>query len=57
MEQVAHVEACRLCANFFVTGAEVEFVHLFQPLDGLEEQLQFARTELGNWHVQVSTLR
>ncbi|XP_011176783.1 zinc finger protein 93 [Zeugodacus cucurbitae] len=54
MEQVAHVEACRLCANFYVTGAEVEFVHLYQPLDGLEEQLQFVRTELGNWRLQIS---
>uniref|UniRef100_A0A034VVR2 Zinc finger protein 112 n=1 Tax=Bactrocera dorsalis TaxID=27457 RepID=A0A034VVR2_BACDO len=54
MEQVAHVEACRLCANFYVTGAEVEFVHLFQPLTGLEEQLQFTRTELSNWHLQIS---
>lgn len=54
MEQLAHVEACRLCANFYVTGAEVEFVHLFQPLAGLDEQLEFARTQLTNWQLQIS---
>ncbi|XP_067637114.1 uncharacterized protein [Eurosta solidaginis] len=53
MEQVAHVEACRLCANFYVTGAEVEFVHLFEPIAGLEEQLQFLHTQINAWQLYI----
>ncbi|XP_036339166.1 zinc finger protein 845-like isoform X1 [Rhagoletis pomonella] len=54
MDQVAHVQACRLCANFYVTGAEVEFVHLFEPLAGLEEQLDFVRTQSVAWQLHIS---
>ncbi|XP_004523619.1 zinc finger protein 878 [Ceratitis capitata] len=53
MDQVAHVEACRLCANFYVAGGEVEFVHIFEPLDGLEEQMEFLRTQTVVWQLQI----
>ncbi|XP_053951697.1 zinc finger protein Xfin-like isoform X1 [Anastrepha ludens] len=54
MDQVAHVEACRLCANFYVTGADVEFIHLFEPLTGLEDQLDFVHKQSVAWQLHIS---
>lgn len=54
MENAPSLEACRICANFYVTTNVMDFLNLFEPTQPINAELEFIEAELRSWQLNVS---
>ncbi|XP_037935971.1 zinc finger protein 2-like isoform X2 [Teleopsis dalmanni] len=54
MDTNATLLSCRICGEFFVASESQLHINLFEPMVGIEAELEFIRKELKNWNLNIT---